>query len=386
MLERPGRAGRRGRPVQRARRQAARAHHARRARRLPGQRAVGDLARRPRQPAAGRLRPPRRPCSPATASDDAVDQAARHLLARCPCAATGPSCSPRYAPVPATGPGRRPRARLRPRRRGHRRHPAARRAWPPPAAGATPRSTCPTGRWHDVLTGRRDDRRGSPTCSPRTRSHCWCGRTDDDPRPLRRLGAPRPSGSGCRWATTTVEMAAADDDWWSPAEPSQTVAGRSGRLRLPDRRRRTRRDPTRGRAVSRRASTSAREPTTRRRTSGTTPTWTGRQLAGSVIYELHIGTFTPEGTFDAALGRLDHLRELGVDFVELMPVNAFNGTHNWGYDGVGWFAVHERLRRPGGLPAVRRRLPRRRARRDPGRRLQPPRAVRQLPAASSART
>jgi maltooligosyltrehalose trehalohydrolase len=68
--------------------------------------------------------------------------------------------------------------------------------------------------------------------------------------------------------------------------------------------------------------------------------WTGRQLAGGVIYELHVGTFTPEGTLDAAAGRLDHLVDLGVDFVELLPVNAFNGVHNWGYDGVLWFAVH----------------------------------------------
>ncbi len=69
--------------------------------------------------------------------------------------------------------------------------------------------------------------------------------------------------------------------------------------------------------------------------------WTGRQLAGSVVYELHVGTFTPEGTLDAALGRLDHLVDLGVDLVEVMPVNAFNGTHNWGYDGVDWYAVDE---------------------------------------------
>ena len=69
--------------------------------------------------------------------------------------------------------------------------------------------------------------------------------------------------------------------------------------------------------------------------------WTGRQLAGATIYELHIGTFTPEGTLDAAAGRLDHLVALGVDFVELLPVNGFNGTHNWGYDGVLWYAVHE---------------------------------------------
>ena len=69
--------------------------------------------------------------------------------------------------------------------------------------------------------------------------------------------------------------------------------------------------------------------------------WTGRQLAGGVIYELHVGTFTADGTLDAAVDRLDHLVTLGIDFVELMPVNAFNGVHNWGYDGVLWFAVHD---------------------------------------------
>lgn len=69
--------------------------------------------------------------------------------------------------------------------------------------------------------------------------------------------------------------------------------------------------------------------------------WVGRSIEGAVIYELHTGTFTPDGTFDAAIGKLDHLVDLGVDFVELMPVNAFNGTHGWGYDGVQWFAVHE---------------------------------------------
>ncbi|MEO7147794.1 MAG: malto-oligosyltrehalose trehalohydrolase [Terrimesophilobacter sp.] len=69
--------------------------------------------------------------------------------------------------------------------------------------------------------------------------------------------------------------------------------------------------------------------------------WTGRSVAGAIIYELHIGTFTPEGNLDAAIGRLEHLRSIGVDFVELLPVNAFNGVHNWGYDGVLWYAVHE---------------------------------------------
>ncbi len=69
--------------------------------------------------------------------------------------------------------------------------------------------------------------------------------------------------------------------------------------------------------------------------------WKGRNLKGSVIYEMHLGTFTPEGTLDAAAGKLDYLVELGVDFIELLPVNGFNGVHNWGYDGVLWYAVHE---------------------------------------------
>ncbi|WP_336646607.1 malto-oligosyltrehalose trehalohydrolase [Microbacterium sp. USHLN186] len=69
--------------------------------------------------------------------------------------------------------------------------------------------------------------------------------------------------------------------------------------------------------------------------------WTGRPLAGGLIYELHIGTFTPEGTLDAAVERLGHLVELGVTHVELLPMNAFNGQWNWGYDGVLWYAVHE---------------------------------------------
>ncbi|MFG2054695.1 malto-oligosyltrehalose trehalohydrolase [Micromonospora sp. NPDC048930] len=77
--------------------------------------------------------------------------------------------------------------------------------------------------------------------------------------------------------------------------------------------------------------------------------WTGRQLPGSVLYELHVGTFTPEGTFDAAIGRLDHLVELGVDLIELLPVNAFNGEHNWGYDGVCWYAPHQPYGGPDGL-------------------------------------
>jgi maltooligosyltrehalose trehalohydrolase len=73
----------------------------------------------------------------------------------------------------------------------------------------------------------------------------------------------------------------------------------------------------------------------------TDESWTGRQLAGGIVYELHVGTFTPDGTLDAAIARLGHLVELGVTHVELLPVNGFNGVHNWGYDGVLWYTVHE---------------------------------------------
>lgn len=77
--------------------------------------------------------------------------------------------------------------------------------------------------------------------------------------------------------------------------------------------------------------------------------WAGRPVAGAIIYELHLGTFTAGGTLDSAIDALDHLVGLGVDFVELMPVNAFNGTHNWGYDGVGWYAVQETYGGPDAL-------------------------------------
>jgi maltooligosyltrehalose trehalohydrolase len=77
--------------------------------------------------------------------------------------------------------------------------------------------------------------------------------------------------------------------------------------------------------------------------------WSGGSVEGAVIYELHIGTFTPAGTFDSAIEKLDYLVDLGVDFVEVMPVNAFSGTHGWGYDGVLWYAVHEPYGGPDGL-------------------------------------
>lgn len=81
----------------------------------------------------------------------------------------------------------------------------------------------------------------------------------------------------------------------------------------------------------------------------TDATWAGRPLRGSLVYELHLGTFTPGRTFDSAIERLDHLVDLGVDLVEVLPVNAFDGSHGWGYDGVLWGAVHEPYGGPDGF-------------------------------------
>ena len=77
--------------------------------------------------------------------------------------------------------------------------------------------------------------------------------------------------------------------------------------------------------------------------------WQGKSIEGAVIYELHVGTFTPGGTFDSAIDKLDYLVDLGVDHVELMPVNSFSGTRGWGYDGVLWYSVQESYGGPDGL-------------------------------------
>jgi maltooligosyltrehalose trehalohydrolase len=144
--------------------------------------------------------------------------------------------------------------------------------------------------------------------------------------------APRPSridlvlaepGSGRR---VEMVMARDDGDWWQPAEPLPDFAAGEvdygfaldGGEPIADPR--SRRQPYGVHGLSR-----SYDPASHRWRD---QAWTGRQLAGGVIYELHVGTFTPEGTLTAAIDRLDHLVALGVDFIEIMPVNAFNGTRS----------------------------------------------------------
>ncbi|MCF7790086.1 MAG: hypothetical protein K9N47_28470 [Prosthecobacter sp.] len=66
--------------------------------------------------------------------------------------------------------------------------------------------------------------------------------------------------------------------------------------------------------------------------------WKCPPLRDLVLYEIHIGTFTPEGTFSAAIGKLPYLRDLGINALQIMPVADFPGARNWGYDGVSLFA------------------------------------------------
>ena len=77
--------------------------------------------------------------------------------------------------------------------------------------------------------------------------------------------------------------------------------------------------------------------------------WSGIAREDLVFYELHVGTFTPEGTFDAVIPRLPALRELGVTAIEIMPVAQFSGTRNWGYDGVHPYAPQQSYGGPQGL-------------------------------------
>jgi maltooligosyltrehalose trehalohydrolase len=77
--------------------------------------------------------------------------------------------------------------------------------------------------------------------------------------------------------------------------------------------------------------------------------WAGIPLSEMIMYELHVGAFTPEGTFDAVIGRLHDLAALGINAIEIMPVAQFPGERNWGYDGVYHFAVQNSYGGPEGL-------------------------------------
>ena len=124
------------------------------------------------------------------------------------------------------------------------------------------------------------------------------------------------------------------DGWWlcevpQPATASCTSGGSTANSTC----------PTRRRASTRTASTDRAAWSTRAPSSGTSG-WTGRPWHEVVLYELHVGAFTPEGTFAAAAQRLQALADVGITAVELMPLADFPGRFGWGYDGVLPFAPH----------------------------------------------
>ncbi|MBG6179747.1 malto-oligosyltrehalose trehalohydrolase [Arthrobacter sp. CAN_A1] len=156
--------------------------------------------------------------------------------------------------------------------------------------------------------------------------------------------APKATSLSLTAGGTTTPMSRADGGWWTagaaplPAGTDYGYLVDGATTPIPDPRSRRQPDGVHGLSQT-------FDPGAHAWQDGS---WVSPGLNGGVIYELHIGTFTPEGTFDAAIGKLDYLVDLGVQHVELLPVNAFNGTHNWGYDGVLWFAVQETYGGPAG--------------------------------------
>ena len=80
--------------------------------------------------------------------------------------------------------------------------------------------------------------------------------------------------------------------------------------------------------------------------------WRAGPLSSATFYELHVGTFTREGTFIAAIDKLDYLADLGVTHIELMPIAEFSGSRGWGYDGVDLYAPHHFYGEPDDLKRV----------------------------------
>ena len=214
----------------------------------------------------------------------------------------------------------------------------------------------PAGRWRDALTDEVHTSDGSVAVASLlgTGPVALLVALPEQPRRRGRFDvwAPRPERLRLVVGEETVAMTRGPGDWWRPAGPVPDGPGSAevdygylvddAEAPVPDPR--SRRQPDGVHGLSR-----TFDPAAYAWGDGG---WHGRPLAGATIYELHVGTFTPEGTLDAAIERLDHLVEIGVGFVELMPVNAFNGPHGWGYDGVLWSCVHE----PYGGPAAYQRF------------------------------
>ena len=238
-----------------------------------------------------------------------------------------------------------------------------------------------------------------PTCSPASRS-TEAGRRG---RPAAAVSRGRPGQERMSEPKASRDNRVHEFRVWAPGQASVDLSWLGGR-RLPMR-------PRRWRLVGRGPSTAPdRAPTTRSASTEDRPRpdprspfqpegihgpsrvvdhaafawtdarWRGLPLAGSVLYECHVGTFSAEGTFDGAIEHLGHLAGLGVDAIELMPVAEFSGARGWGYDGVDLFAPHHAYGGPDGLKRLVDAAHARGLGVVHGRRLQPPRPGGELPA------
>ena len=145
-----------------------------------------------------------------------------------------------------------------------------------------------------------------------------------------------PSSNGAAADSAAHPMVRSEDGWWSASGTHLRAGDRyafsvDGSDPRPDPRSAHQPDGVHG-------ASAATDPDAHRWTDAA---WAGIDARDAVIYELHVGTFTEGGTLDSAIERLDHLAELGVGIVELMPLAAFGGSHGWGYDGVALYAVHD---------------------------------------------
>jgi maltooligosyltrehalose trehalohydrolase len=159
-----------------------------------------------------------------------------------------------------------------------------------------------------------------------------------------RVWAPTPKTVELAIPSGRIAMTRQADDWWVAEAPTLDAGGAYGFIvdgegPFPDPR-----SPWQPSGVDQLSRTVAHQAFV-----WSDAGWQAPPLSSAVIYELHIGTFTPRGTFAAAIEKLDHLVELGVTHVELMPVNEFSGDRGWGYDGVDLFAPHHAYGGPEGL-------------------------------------
>ena len=181
-----------------------------------------------------------------------------------------------------------------------------------------------------------------PSRTPRT----WGPSVLQDGRVRFRLWAPAEEQVAVRVAGHVIEMHREGDGWHS-VETDLAGAGDAYSFRLADR-------------------SDINDPASHAQTDGVAgpsiivdherydwqnPGWKGRPWHEAIAYELHIGTFTPEGTFRAAIDRLAHLRHVGITAVEIMPVAHFTGERGWGYDGVLHYAPHNAYGTPDDLKA-----------------------------------